>query len=152
MKCSTCALPAVRRFVDASPDMTAAALSRQAAEVGMDISTERILNHRKHLAAEPPVRPKYERKVDFAIKVRDRAADMFDNEQLDLSNKDHVPGISAGLKAQSLLDGREKAKARQGTAELAFAIIAMLTGAQPAALEIEDGLTIEGDAVEVDDE
>jgi hypothetical protein len=156
MKCSICATPGVRRYVDGVPEMTAAAVSREAAAIGMDLSADRILTHRKHLALEPPERGARERKTDFAARVRDRAAELFDTEKLDLTDKDHAPGINAGLKAQAILDAREKAKAKQGSAELAFAIIAMLTGnaatpmpTGPLRLELEDGDTIEGEAVEL---
>lgn len=150
--CSICkAGVSLVRYVDASPDLTAAALSRQAALVGMGLSAERILTHRKHRKAEEPASIA-KNKRDFAIVVRDRALSMMDSEELALDNKDLVPGINAGLKAQSIIDSREKQKAKHGSAELAFAIIQMLSGRSPDVPQLEDGNTIEGEFEEVDGE
>jgi hypothetical protein len=68
-----------------------------------------------------------------------------------LLNKEYAPSINLGLKARGILDAREKAKAKTGTAELAFAIIRMLGGQAPVA-QLDDGRTIEGDFEEVDDD
>lgn len=153
VRCSICkAGVSLVRYVDASPDLSAAALSRQAANVGMDLSAERIITHRNHRKQEEPSKIAKTGK-DFAILVRDKASEQFEAGQLDLRDKDSVPGVTAGLKAQGIIDSREKIKARQGNAELAFAIIAMLTGGAPQPpLELDDGLTIEGTATEVEDD
>lgn len=150
--CSICkAGVSLVRYVDASPDLSAAALSRQAATVGMDLSAERIRTHRSHRQQELPSKIAKTTK-DFAILVRDRAAEQFEKGGLALTDKELVPGINAGLKAQGIIDGREKIKARQGNAELAYAILAMLSGAPQTPLELDDGLTIEGTAIEVEDD
>lgn len=86
---------------------------------------------------------------DFATLVKEVAAEQFAAGQLDLRNKDHVPGINAGLKAQGILDARVKAKSKQQTAELAFAIIALVSGQAPVAA-LPAGDVIEGESVEVD--
>jgi hypothetical protein len=106
------------------------------------------------LGAGPPPTPMQAKVLpkgkDLAILLRDRylvvAEEMTDGQLL---NKDYAPALAIGLKAQGLVDGREKAKVKTGNAELAFAIIAMLTGARPLALD--DGMTIDGVATEVDD-
>jgi hypothetical protein len=163
VRCSICkAGISVARYVDASADLSAAALSRQAAAVGMDLSTDRIATHRKHRAEEEPARIAKNGK-DFAVLMRDRIADAVEQlkpeEREDGSQgldpilmKDLQPAINSGLKAQAILDSREKAAAKKGNAELAFAIIAMLTGHGGPVPALEDGMTIEGTAVEVDDE
>jgi hypothetical protein len=149
--CSVCAVPALAGFVNASPDLTAASLSRQAGDIGMDLSADRILTHRKHVAAEPPKREKYERKTDFAIKVRDKMYTVVDNlEGEAFTDKSIQPAIANGLKAQAILDSREKVKSKQGNAELAFAILSMLEG-RPIP-QLEDGNTIEGEYEVVDGE
>jgi hypothetical protein len=151
IRCSICANPLARKTIDGGLDegMTAAGISRMLEGIGATVSQDVINRHRKHYRDGQPERPKGTSKTDFAIVVRDRAADMFESEDLDLRNKDHVAGINSGLKAQAILDAREKVKAKQGNAELAFAIIGMLTGQAPPA-QLEDGNTIEGEAVEVD--
>jgi hypothetical protein len=87
---------------------------------------------------------------DLATLLRNRylavVAEMTDDQLL---NKDFAAALQVGLKAQGQLDAREKAKAKQGTAEQAFAIIAMLRGDIP--LQLEDGRTLEGDYEEVGD-
>lgn len=159
--CSICkAGVSIARYVDASPDLSAAALSRQAAAVGMDLSAERILTHRKHRAEEEPARIAKTGK-DFAALMRDRIADAVEQikpkEKEDgtvgldpILHKDFQPAIQSGLKAQAIIDNREKAAAKKGNAELAFAIIAMLSGRGTPVAELEDGMTVEGEAVEVD--
>lgn len=152
VRCSICkAGLSVVRFVDASPELSAAALHRQAATVGMNLSPERIGTHRRHRQEELPAKVA-KTKRDFAILVRDKASDQFEAGHLDLTDKDTVPGITAGLKAQGIIDAREKQKAKQGNAELAFAIIAMLSGVSQPPLALDDGLTIEGTATEVEDD
>src|SRR5690348_780482 len=97
--CSVCAVSALAKFVDASPALTAAALSRQAETLGMDLSTDRILTHHKHRTEEGVTAPA-KTKRDFAALVQERAIEQFDAGELDLANKDHTPGIGNALKAQ----------------------------------------------------
>lgn len=112
-----------------------------------------VVDHAAGVASAPDaVLPKNLSKSDLATLMRDRivaiVAEMPDDALL---NKDFAPTLNLGLKAQAQLDSREKAKSKKGTAELAFAIIAMLNGAPPPA-QLEDGRTIEGTAVEVDED
>ena len=150
-QCSICKTVGLAKWVDASAELTASGLSLASAALFAEpVSAERIRTHRKHRAAEMPTKQSGERKTDFAVRVRDRAVEQFDLGQLDLRNKDAVPGISAGLKAQSILDTREKTKSKTQTAELAFAILAMLTGHAPPQLALDDGNVIEGEAYEIE--
>ena len=122
--------------------VTGAGVSRYLADMGADVSPETVNRHKQHY--QPPAeREKGTRKADFAVLVRDKAIEQFENGEITLADKDYVPGINAGLKAQALIDGREKVKSKQANAQLAFAIIQMLQGGET--LQIEDGLTIEGD-------
>lgn len=135
--------------------MTAAGISRQLAGAGLTIDPDVISRHRKHYADDRPLAPKGTRKADLAVLVRDRAVDMFENEDLDLRNKDHAAGIGAGLKAQALLDGREKLKAKTGqTLELLAGLRALLSGGLVPvadAPQLEDGVTVEGEFEDVTD-
>lgn len=154
LRCTICANPTAKRLINGSLDdgMTAASISRQLEAVGATVTADTISRHRKHYRDGEPLAPKGTRKADLAILVRDRAVDMFENEELDLRNKDHAAGIGAGLKAQGLLDGREKLKAKTGqTLELLAGLRALLSGALPP-LQLDDGNTVEGEAVEVDGE
>jgi len=129
--------------------MTGAGISRSMADLGLTVTAETINRHKTHYAPAPE-RPKGTPKKDFAIIVRNKALEQFENEDLDLTNKDHAPGINAGLKAQALIDGREKQKSKQANAQLAFAIIQMLQGGVPDPLLLDDG-NIEGEFAEVTD-
>lgn len=160
IRCSVCSAGiSIARYVDASADLTAAALSRQAATVGMDLSADRILTHRAHRKAEEPAGVA-KTKRDFAALMRDRIADAVekiepvvaeDGTEYDpILHKDLQPAIASGLKAQAIIDKREQVKGGKGNAELAFAIIAMLTGGTPPPVAaLDDGNTIEGTAVDV---
>lgn len=145
----------IRKMVDPMLDegSTAANIERMFEGIGGHLNAEPILRHRKHYKDDRPLAPKGTRKTDLAILVRDRAVDMFENEELDLRNKEHAPGIAAGLKADKIIKDAEKEKAKAGnTLQLVSSILA-LVGIGPApALALDDGNTIEGTAVEVDGE
>jgi hypothetical protein len=131
--------------------MTSAGISRLLAENNIDINAEIIARHKRHwVATRQPYQG--ENRKDFAIKVRDKAYEMFEQGTLDLAQRNHAAGITAGLKAQGLLDKREEKKSAEASAGLAFAIIHMLTGQQPEPLALDDGRTIDGEAIDVTDD
>ena len=148
--CSVCSNPILRKMIDSSLEdgVSGAGVSRYLAEAGATVSAETVNRHKLHYAP-PAERPKGTRKLDFAAIVRDKAAEQFESGELDLSDKNLVPGITAGLKAQAIMDGREKMKSKQANAQLAFAIIQMLSGAVEP-LQLDDGLTVEGEYEELD--
>lgn len=151
-KCTICSNAGLRKVIDGNLNegMTGVGVSRAMDGIGVSVTPEVVNRHKQHYKPEQE-REKGTRKRDFAIMVRDTYADLMEEGKLDPLNKEHAPGISAGLKAQSLLDGREKQKSKQANAELAFAIIQMLQGgAQP--LLLDDGNTIEGEYEVVDGE
>lgn len=85
---------------------------------------------------------------DLALLLRDRFHKVINgltDEQL--LSKDFAPALALGLKSQTVLDAREKHKAKTGqTLELLAGLRGILTGAiGPAPLQIEDGTTIEGE-------
>ena len=88
--------------------------------------------------------------ADLAQMLRDRYVSVVNGmTDEDLLNKDFASSLSVGLKAQGLIDGRERQKAQQGTAELAFSIIAMVTGRSPLP-ELTPGTVLDGDYEEVE--
>lgn len=112
-----------------------AALSRQADSLGMDLSAQRIGTHREHRAAETPVGAGIaKQQKDFAVLVREKAIQQLENGEIDLSDKDTVAGINAGLKAQALIDKREQGQKKQTQAEALVALLAALRGEGHAAL------------------
>lgn len=152
VRCTVCKNSFLRATIDRLLDekMTYAGISRYAGEAGIDVKPEVVSRHAEHYAP-PPEREKGTSKRDFAILIRDQAYTQVENGALDLTDAKLVPGINAGLKAQSILDQREKQKTKQQSAELAFAIIQMLSGSAPEPKQLEDGMTIEGEYAEVDD-
>lgn len=152
IRCSVCKTPALAKFVDASPDLTAAALSRQAETLGMDLTADRILTHRKHREEERPIGEGIaKRKADFAALVREKAVEQFTNGELDLTDKAHAAGINAGLKAQKLIDDRDKREKKQTQAEALVALLSALRGEghRPVAL-LDDPNVIDGEAIVVE--
>lgn len=149
-KCTVCANVGVRKVVDGYLEdrVTGAGISRSLADLGLTLSPDVINRHKTHYAP-PPERPKGTRKADFAAIVRDKAAEQFEGGELDLSEKDHVAGINAGLKAQAILDKREQVGKKQTQAETLVALLAALRGGG-VPLALDDGMTIDGEAVEVE--
>lgn len=153
-RCSICKNPLARNMIDARLDdgVSAVGISRELEGIGATVTAEVISRHRRHYRDGKPERPKGTRHRDFAVMVRERAVEQFENEELDLANKDHAPGIKAGLQAQSILDKREQNKSKNAMAELGRGLLAMMLGqAAPTAL-LPDPNTIEGEAVEVEDD
>ena len=148
--CSVCKNPGVRKVVDGYLEeaVTGVGISRALGDLGLALSPEVINRHKTHYAP-PVVREKGTRKADFAVIVRDKAITQFESGELDLRDKDLAPGITAGLKAQAILHKREVTRAKSGTAELAWALLGIF-GQQTPLLQLDDGLTIEGETVEVD--
>lgn len=153
VRCKVCNNAFLRATVDRLLDekMTYAGIERYAGEAGIDLTADVVSRHAKHYAP-PPTREKGTSKSDFAIIIRDKAVAAVkdkDPESLLTLGKEYSPFINSGLKAQAILDSREKQKTKQQSAELAYAIISMLGGGRPP-MQIEDGLTIEGEYEEVD--
>lgn len=138
--------------------MTGAAIARLMTLRGFKVTDTTVNSHNKH--RKPTVLPGVaKRGSDFAIMVRDKAAEMFENGDLDLADKHHAPGIAAGLKAQSELNKQDnKQQDRKLTFILARALAAGPEGFRaPPELtagdddeDADDDDTIEGTAVEVD--
>lgn len=140
--------PALVKFVDASPDLSASALSRQAGSLGIDLTTDRISTHRKHREAERPVGEGIaKQKRDFAVLVQEKAVQQLESGELDLMDKNAVPGINAGLKAQAIIDKRELGVKKHAASEMLVALLSALRGESPVR-ELEPP-TIEGQYIDV---
>ena len=149
-RCTVCENPTIRRMIDDSLEegVSGAGISRHLEGVGCDVSAEIINRHKLHYRPEPE-RPVGTRKRDFAVMVRDKAADLLENGELYLTDKDKVPGINAGLKAQSVIDRREVVAKKQTKADVLIALLAALRGESIPA-QIGPGVIIEGEAIEID--
>jgi len=173
--CTICANTTLRGTIDRSLELniTAAGISRQLAEFGATVSPEVINRHKQHYV---PVVSKEQRqtKRDAAAIIKGRVLDALDARidrvgqwvgegadrvwlpASDILDKDLQPALNTALGAQKIEDAREKVKSKQGNAELAFAILRMLSGDSfPVTLtnqQLEDGITIEGYAEEILDD
>lgn len=158
LRCTICSNKVARGAIDPRLDegMTAAGISRMLAGIGATVSQEVISRHRKHYQDGRPLVPKGARKTDLAILVRDRVLERVDSdnpEEVDaiLFSKEGQGAINSGLKAQAILDNREKQKAKTGqTLELLAGLRAILTGTMVPVAQIEDGNTVEGTFEEID--
>jgi hypothetical protein len=146
-------------MIDASLDdgMTAAGISRQLEAIGATVDPDVINRHRKHYADDRPIAPKGTPKRDIAVMIRDKVADKIESADGDemeaiLFTKSGQGAIAAGLKAQKLIEDREKEKAKTGrSVELLSALFAIVgIGPTPVVAALDDGMTVEGEAVEVD--
>jgi hypothetical protein len=94
-------------------------------------------------------------KRDLATLVRDKVADAVEDlspEALLLMGKDLGPMVGKGLQAEAILDKREVNEKRLGIAAGALSLQAWLAGLGASTappLELDDGNTIDGEAVEV---
>ena len=103
-------------------------------------------------------------KRDVAIMLADRVAaqiartDVVTDEETGITydpllHKDLAPGLTLGLKAQQILDKRQQEKNKLGLAAgaLGFQMYLAGLGRETDPPELEDGLTIDGEAVELDE-
>jgi hypothetical protein len=147
--CKICDDKAVCRVVDEELErgLTYTAIARMMTLRGFKVTAVTIGRHNRHRT--PTVLPEIARKKrDFAIMVRERAADMLEAGQLDLADKDKVPGINAGLKAQAIIDKKEVQRQKQSAADVLIALLGALRGEPP--LQLESGDVIDGTAVEIE--
>lgn len=94
-------------------------------------------------------------RADLAVLVRDKTYDMVDRldpDALMVFGKDLSPIVGQGLKAQGLIDKREQLDKKLGIQAGAIALQAWIAGLGQTAPppELDDGNTIEGEAVEID--
>lgn len=154
-RCSICKNDTLRGTIDRALELglSNAGISRQLADFGATVDPVVIGRHKTHWVKLKPPEMQHTKR-DAAIIIKERLLDALDYRDasdggLDILDKDLQPALTTALKAQGLQDSREKAKAKTGTAELAFAIIRML-GGQASIAQLDDGLTIDGEFEEVD--
>lgn len=177
-RCMICKNPTLREIVDTALDKgkSNAGISAMFEQVGAKLDPEVIGRH-KNNHWKPPVDPAAPQptKRDLAISLRDRVAKAIDDlpaergalvDVIDLDgkrvtgfietdpilDKDLAPALSAGLKAQALLDKREVNQQRLGLAQGYLGLQLLLQGLGEPPVEplmIDDPDTIEGEVHEV---
>lgn len=118
---------------------------------GWPVSAGVVSSHAKHRheyqSASSAPTPSTEKR-DIAKLLQDRMGRAIEvMPEADLFDKDNQAAISNALKAQAQIDKREMARQKAGSAELAWALLGLLSAPPP---QLEDGLTIEGEAHEVE--
>ena len=156
--CVVCAIPAMVLYVNTLLDkgLSNAAIARGVVDMGGKLDPERIARHKRDHWVKPVVKDGPQpTKRDLAILVADKTYDMVDGmtpDALMVFGKDVAPIIGRGLAAQALIDKREVNDRKLGIAAGALSLQVWLAGlgdqTKPPA-ELDDGLTIDGDAVEV---
>lgn len=153
-RCQVCEDVVLRRAVDEElfSGKTATSISRLMGLRGSPLSAGLILGHKKHFRAQAEREIAVREKRDLAIMVQEEAIDLFEQGDLSLTDRNHIPGIKAGLDAQAILDRRE---ARKEDHRIGMFIL-MLGGADgqrrlaPPDLVGEDEDIVEGEATEID--
>lgn len=119
-----------------------------------EVSTRRILDHRRHhLAPDPFGDPKAPKSTDLAKLIVERTIEAVENGDLEPGDRDWSAGVTPGLAAQRVVEQREQNKdAKQLLASLAAALMGgSPTGFLAPVALIGDG-TIEGEFEDVTDD
>lgn len=157
-RCRICATPALKDYIDAglTKGLSASGLAAGVEAMGGNIQPETISRHKaRHWVMPTREGAPTPTKRDLAIMVREKVADAVEpmtGEAMLLFGKDMAPAINAGLKAQAMLDKREAVNKKLGIAAGALSLQMWLAGLNeaPPPPELDDGNTIEGEAVEVE--
>lgn len=157
VRCLICKNPALRGYVDdgLNRGLSNSGIAAAFVAAGGKLDPEVIGRHKANHWTKPvdPSAPKPTSR-DLAIMVRDKVADAIEDmpgEGILLMGKELAPSLNAGLKAQTILDKREQANKKLGIAAGALSLQMWLAGlgdTEPPK-ELDDGNTIEGEAVEV---
>ncbi len=157
-RCRICAVPALRDYVDSA---LSKGLSNRGIGAGVDamggsldpdvVGRHKAAHWTKPVSSDAPKATNR----DLAIMVRDKVAEAIEDmpgETLILLGQEIGPTVNAGLKAQTILDKREAVNKKLGIAAGALSLQMWLAGLNEAAPppELDDGLTVEGEAVEVE--
>lgn len=134
--------------------LTAAGIASSIEAVGGKMDPD-VVNRHKNAHYVRPVASDAPKptKRDLAIMVRDKVADALVNmpgEGILLMGKDLAPAINAGLKAEAALDKREALDKKLMVTAGLPAFLQMMEDERLARRQIEDGNTVEGEAVEID--
>ncbi len=149
VRCKVCADKAAKTVIDEDLErgLTATFIAQTMKLRGFDVSADIINRHNKH--RERPVAEEGVKATqkDLAILIRDKAARVIEStpdDELFLKQNDNL--LKHGLASQKILDNRERRKTDAVNVLLEFA---RLFGPRPIAAQLEDGNTIDGEAVEV---
>lgn len=147
---------------DWSSGLSMVAIAKIQTEAGWKLSTRQVSVHLKNHVAGAATRMKPElTKRDAAIYFRDKIMEEFEKREgeyedgtplLDILSPNLQPSIGSALRAQQVIDKREAVQAKSGKIDMIWMMLGGGHGENalaPAHL-IEDGLTIEGEAVEID--
>lgn len=158
VRCLICKNAALRTYVDDSitRGFSNAGISAAIEAVGGKLDPDVVSRHKAgHYIkpAEPGV-PKATKR-DLAIIMRDKVADAvgdLDPNALLFMGKDLAPMVGKGLQAQTILDKRDAVNRKLGIAAGALSLQAWLAGLgdRPQPPELDDGNTVDGEAVEVE--
>lgn len=157
VRCRICGVPALRDYVDSALNkgLSNRAISAGIEAVGGTLDPDIVARHKKaHWTAPVREGAPTPTKRDLAIMVQEKVADALEDmpgEGILLMGKELAPAINAGLKAQAMLDKREAVNKKLGIAAGALSLQMWLAGlgSAPPPPELDDGNTIEGEAVEV---
>lgn len=148
-KCSICKNKVRKAVIDAAldKDVSLAVIQRDMAESGWSIGYLPLRRHRDHYVSSAGLSKL--RGKDLAIVIRDRTLEAIEDGRLDIADSDTWKNVAPGLKAQDILDKRER---QTDMTKIMLAFARMIGGGEsppPEVAQIEDGLTIEGDYEEL---
>jgi len=149
----------MRRVVDEelTKGMAYAQLARLMKMRGFPVSDATISSHDKHRHeyALPEAANTRTAKRDAAAIIKNRLLDAIEAQDasvdgLDILNKDLQPALKTALSAQNIEDKREAQRKQHSTVEVLTALLGALRGEGAPPLQLDDGMTVEGEAVEVE--
>lgn len=159
VRCLICANEALRGYVNdgLNRGLSNAGIAASIDAMGGKLDPDVIGRHKARHWTKPvaPDAPKPTQR-DLAIIMRDKVAEAVEDmepEALLYMGKDLAPMVGKGLQAQAILDKREQVNRKLGIAAGALSLQAWLAGLRqepPPEDLIEDGMTIEGEAVEIE--
>jgi len=131
--------------------LTYAALSRLMGLRGFKVGADTLSQHDKHRRPAAPAGIAKTKK-DLATLVRDQVHDGVEKGEIDLLDRHGQGAIKVGLSAEKLIDGREaRTKDTKAVIQLAVLLAGGPAGLLPPPDLLEDGNTLEGEYVPVDE-
>lgn len=160
VRCLICKNPSLLLYVNGLLDkgITNAGIAAGVVDMGGKLDPDVIGRHKNgHWVKPERAEGPKATKGDLAVLVRDKVYDMVDEltpEALMVLGKDFSPVIGQGIKAQTLIDKREQLDKKLGIQAGAIALQAWIAGLghSPPPPELDDGNTIEGESVELEDD
>lgn len=157
VRCLICNNPGLQLFVNTLLDkgLSNAGVAAAIVDAGGVLDPDVVARHRKgHWVKPERTEGPKATKRDLAVLVRDKTYEMVEDlspDALLVFGKDMAPIIGKGLQAESIIDKRVATERKLGLAAGALTLQAWIAGLgraeQPP--ELEDGMTIEGEAREV---